>query len=405
MSRKIKRTGLQFFAMQNLDDLQERRNQILQRMAEATRDNDAEAFSAAFSELAEAIQERLSGEIRELRSSQDAAVLSARGCRTLTSVERKFYEGVMEAMRSGAPQQALAGVNTVLPETVIDAVFEDLRTNHPLLSIINFRNTGALVKLLLSTTGGTAVWGPLGQKVNSELSANFVEVNLTLAQLTAFIPVPLYMLDLGPQWLDRYVRELLAEAIVVQLETGVVDGTGKDQPIGMARKLTGDSGGVYPSKDAIEVTSLDPTAYGGLLDKLTQGPNGKRRAVNSVLLVVNPGDYFTKVFPATTVRAADGTFNSNVFPFPTTVVQSVAVPAGKAVIGLPGLYFMGLGTQSGGKIEYSDHYQFLERNRVYMTYLYGYGRAMDENAFLLLDISKLEPGALRVAIVADESKS
>lgn len=390
--------------MKNLDKQQEKRTQILQRMADATRDNNAEAFSAAFNELAESIQEQLSGEIRELRGSQDAAVLSARGCRTLTSVESRFYEGIMEAMRSGAPQQALTNVNTVLPETVIDSVFEDLQTNHPLLSSINFRNTGALVKLLLSTTGGTAAWGPLGQKVTSELSANFVEVNLTLAQLTAFIPVPLYMLDLGPAWLDRYVRELLAEAIAVQLEVGIVDGTGKDQPIGMARKLSGDSGGVYPNKEPISVTSLDPVAYGVLLDKLTQGPNNKRRAVNRVLLVVNPGDYFTKVFPSTTVRAADGTFNSNVFPFPTTVAQSVAVPSGKAVIGLPERYFMGLGTQSGGRIEYSDHYQFLERNRVYMTYLYGYGRALDENAFLYLDISKLEPSALRVAIVSDASK-
>lgn len=160
---------------------------------------------------------------------------------------------------------------------------------------------------------------------------------------------------------------------------------------------------IHPSKDAIEVTSLDPAAYGILLDKLSQGPNDKRRAVNSVLLVVNPGDYFTKVFPATTVRASDGTFNSNVFPFPTTVVQSVAAPSGKAVIGIPKLYFMGLGTQSGGKIEYSDHYQFLERNRVYMTYLYGYGRAMDENAFLLLDISKLKPAVLQVEISGSDN--
>ena len=398
MKKSKMKIGIQTFAMQNLDQVQQDRTAILQRMADATRNNDAEAFSAAFGDLASNIEQGLAGQVRELQASQDAAALAARGVRPLTSAESKFYQGIMEAMRSGAPQQALTNVDTVFPETVINSVFEDLRTNHPLLSHINFHNTGVLVKILLSTTGGTAVWGPLGQKITSELSADFVEVNLTLAQLTAFIPVPLYMLDLGPEWLDRYVRELLAEAIAVQLEVGIVDGTGKDMPIGMARKLSGDSEGVYPNKNTIAVTSLDPVAYGGLLDKLAQGPNGKRRAVNRVLLVVNPSDYFTKVFPATTVRAADGTFNSNVFPFPTTVTQSVAVPSGKAVIGLPARYFMGLGTQSGGRIEYSDHYQFLERNRVYMTYLYGYGRALDENAFLYLDISGLKPAVLQVEI-------
>ena len=40
--------------------------------------------------------------------------------------------------------------------------------------------------------------------------------------------------------------------------------------------------------------------------------------------MVNPEDYFTRVFPATTVRAADGTYSKDVFPFPTTVVQSAA---------------------------------------------------------------------------------
>ena len=80
----------------------------------------------------------------------------------------------------------------------------------------------------------------------------------------------------------------------------------------------------------------------------------------------------------------------------------MAVLAGKAVIGLPARYFMGLGAQSGGRIEYSDHYQFLERNRVYMTYLYGYGRALDENAFLYLDISGLKPTVLQVEITGGD---
>ena len=60
-------------------------------------------------------------------------------------------------------------------------------------------------------------------------------------------------------------------------------------------------------------------------------------------------------------------------------------------MGLPGKYFMGLGTQSGGKIEYSDEYKFLERQRIYAIFLYGYGRAMDENAFILPRLLPLGP--------------
>lgn len=49
-----------------------------------------------------------------------------------------------------------------------------------------------------------------------------------------------------------------------------------------------------------------------------------------------------------------------------------------------------------GRIEYSDHYQFLEDDRVYMIKLYANGFPMDNNAFLVLDISGLRPATLPV---------
>lgn len=398
MKHTTKRIGLQFFSMKNLDAIQQQRAEVLQRMTEAVQANDKDKFAQAFGDLADAIGESILGDVKALQASQDNSILTARGCRVLTSQERQYYEAVIGAMKSDDPKQALTNVNKVLPETVIDAVFEDLTSSHPLLSEIDFQNTGALVKILLSTTGGAAKWGPIDKKITEELSANFIELDLTLASVTAFLPVNRYMLDLGPAWLDRYVRELLSEALAVELETGIIAGNGKDAPIGMMKKLTGAVDGVYADKTAVAVTDLSPASYGPLLATLSKGPNGKSRQVNRVLLAVNPEDYFTKVFPATTVRAADGSYSKDVFPFPTTVVQSAAVPAGKAVMGLPAKYFMGLGTQSGGKIEYSDEYKFLERQRIYAIFLYGYGRAMDENAFLLLDISGMTGAALEVKV-------
>ncbi|OMK58976.1 hypothetical protein [Clostridioides difficile] len=59
------------------------------------------------------------------------------------------------------------------------------------------------------------------------------------------------MLDLGAEWLDRYVRVVLTESISLGLEMGIVAGTGKDQPIGMMKDLKGSVvEGVYPDKTA-----------------------------------------------------------------------------------------------------------------------------------------------------------
>ena len=53
-----------------------------------------------------------------------------------------------------------------------------------------------------------------------------------------------------------------------------------------------------------------------------------------------------------------------------------------------------------GKIDYSDQYQFLEDNRVYLVKLYANGFPMDNNAFLYLDIADLKPLTYKVEQVA-----
>jgi len=387
--------------MKNLDIIKQNNAAVLQKMQEAVKNNDTEAFAAAFSEFAEAIQEAVLKDARSLIEANDAAILAQRGVRQLTSEETAYYNKVIEAMRSKDPKQAITLIDDVMPKTVIDEIFTNLTENHPLLDAITFQNTGAIVQWIMSTSSGVAGWGELSDTIVDELSGAFSVIELDKKKLTAFIPVSNAMLDLGPAWLDRYVRTLLAEAIAVGLETAIVDGDGKNKPLGMTRQLSGAVDGVYPRKNATAITALDPETYGNILNTLSQAPNNKRRAINSVLLIVNPADYFTKVFPATTPRTTDGGFKNDVFPFPTTVIQSTAVPAGYAVMGLGDRYFMGLGTGTGkgGRIEYSDEYKFLEDQRVYRVKFYGNGRPMDENAFVYLDITGLKPYVQKVEVV------
>jgi hypothetical protein len=187
----------------------------------------------------------------------------------------------------------------------------------------------------------------------------------------------------------------------VQLEVGIVDGDGDDKPLGMTRALSGATDGVYPRKTAVAITNFDPVTYGTILNTLSQGPNSKRRAITEVLLVVNPADYFTKVMPATTVRRPDGTYANDVFPFPTKVVQSPAVPSGHAAMGLAKRYYAPIGTAKGGKLEYDDSVKFIEDQRVYAIKFFGDGRAKDANAFVYLDISGVTPFVQKVYVTND----
>lgn len=388
--------------MKNKDVLMQEKAKILQKMNEAIEKNDADAFAAAFEELSMNIQESILNEVEQQRQADDVAILNGRGVRQLTSDETKYYQAVIEAMKSSNPKQALTDLDVVMPKTVIDRVFEDLKEQHPLLDEINFQNTSGLIEMYMNTDGvELASWGSLTATITKELASGFKKVNMSLKKLSAFLPVCKAMLDLGPAWLDQYARTILSEAIYNGLEKGIIAGTGKDEPIGMMKKVGDDvsvTGGAYPDKDAIKVTKLDAKTYGELIAKMAKTPKGKTRTVDHVIMVVNPVDYFQKVMPGTTIMTPTGTYTNNVLPYPTVLIQSTQVPEGKAVLGLGNKYFMGIGTAKSGKIEYSDEYHFLEDERVYLTKLYGHGEPLDNNAFLVLDISKLEPAILKVAV-------
>ena len=385
--------------MKSNDINQTKRNEIRFAMQSAIKAGDTEEFYQQFDNLMECVGDELRLEyeqrITELQQEMDSRVLTARGVRQLTRQERDYYQKVAEAMKASNPKQALAGLDVVMPKTIIDSVFEDLRTNHPLLSKINFLASGGAIKLMMNTDGGqVAAWGKLTAEIVKELTSGFKEVSATLYKLSAFIPVSKDMLELGPEWLDKYVREILYEAAANGLEVGIVSGDGADQPIGMIRKVgegVGVVDGKYPEKEAIELTEIDPNSIGALLGTMAVGPNGKPRQVKDVIFIVNNQDYFTKVMPATTVMAPDGTYRNDVMPYPMTIIPSGAVDAGKAVMGLAYRYFAAAGTAKQGKIEYSDDYRFLEDERVYLIKLFANGMPKDNNAFQVLDISNLLP--------------
>ena len=389
------------------------RADIRAKMQEAVKAGDTQAFYEAFDLMLQDIQtdvmQRASAQIEQAKREVDSQILAARGVRQLTSAERDYYQKLSEAMRAKDPQQAVNNLDIVMPETIMDAVFDELQTAHPLLSRIQFVNTRGAIRMMMNTNGyQQAAWGQLCDEIVQELTSGFKEVDTSLLKLSAFMPVCKAMLELGPEWLDNFVRQVLYEAYANGLEAGIVAGSGNGQPIGMNRQV-GDNvtvtGGVYPVKSPISVPDLSPSTVGNLLALIATDPNGKARVVRDVILVVHPVDYFQRIMPATTVMAPDGTYRNDVLPYPMTIIQSPAVDQGQAVIGLGYKYFAAIGTARDGRIEYSDHYHFLEDERMYLIKGYANGFPMDNNAFFVLDISAIQPAVWKVEQVTAPAAS
>lgn len=380
--------------MLNLDNFNQRKTEIMNALASAVRSNDETAMQQAMTDWQDYLSESIIAEANGILGATDSNILASRGVRQLTSKEKKFYESLIASARQEVtPGSVITGIGEALPETTIESVFDDLKQNHPLLNAINFTNTSAITKMVMNKQGSqTATWDELNTPITKQLVGEIEIVTMTLCKLTAYMFVTFDMLDLGPAWIDKYVRETLAEALSVGLETAIVDGNGVNQPIGMTRNFTGsfNSSTGYARNSATAIKALDTDTYGTLLSTLAKAPNGNIRTISEVVLIVNPVDYFTKVMPATTVLAPDGTYRNNIFPFPTKLIQSVGAPEGHAIIGLAPRYFMGMGTAKGGKLEYDDSYKFIEDLRTYKIKLYGMGKPLDKNAFIYLDISNLK---------------
>ncbi|MDD3185942.1 MAG: phage major capsid protein [Anaerostipes sp.] len=374
-----------------------------QKLVVAMRTGDEEKIKAAWQTFQNEIVDDVKADFLELADEKDVKVLQSRGYRQLTSKETKFYQSLIKSAKASNPKQAFADLieKEAMPTTIIEDVYKDLEDEHKLLGKINFQYVSYLTKWVLNDhTVQKAVWGKITDEITKQIESGFKVVDVDQNKLSAYAIIENGMLDLGPTFIDAYIRRMLKEALALGLEEGIVNGTGINQPIGLIRDVhkgvTVSSTDGYPKKTAVKVTDFTPKSYGTLLGKLAINENKKQKKFTEVTMICNQSDYLTKIMPATTVLNAQGTYVNNLFPFPTDVCISNVLEEGQAIIFLPEEYFFGVGGSKDGVIEYSDEVKFLEDQRAYKIKQYGHGVALDNTTAILLDISELEPAYITV---------
>lgn len=364
----------------NKENIKEKALKVLE---DGKQEEQAEIMEQWMQIVAEEVAQRVTRE--QATFQNDTMILTNRGAKQLTSEEVKYFEKLADAMKEVKVKEALTDMDVVMPTTTINRVFEDLVEAHPLLSKIKAMNVTGITEVI-KRTGDVeeAWWGTLCDSIKKELEAGFKKESTTLYKLSAFLPICKAYLKLGPAWLETYIRTILTESMSKGLVKAIVTGTGVDQPYGMDRDLEAavTPGQPVPRKTAIKIKDFEPKTLGKVIAKLT---NNGRRVVTKVTLVVNPVDYWEKVWAITTIKNALGQYIANQFPFPVDIVQEPSVATGEAVIGLAEKYDLSVGMNQ--KIEYSDEFHFLDDERVYLSKMYANGKARDNNSFLLLDIS------------------
>lgn len=384
----------------NVSDVKQK--EAINAMQSALMSGDEEAGKQAWQQFLDSVVQTVKEDYEMFET--DKRVLVQRGYRQLTKKEEEFYQKMIKAGKSADPKQEftdLLSTESAMPETIIEDVYRELTEQHPLLSRIKFQNVKYLTRWILNDhSKQSAAWGEINSEIEKEITSSFKTIDVNVCKLSAFAVIPKDMLDLGPIFLDNYIRTILREALYCALEKAVLKGSGKSEPTGLNRDIhkgvdfNSETG--YPKKTAIKITSFLPKEYGGVLARLAVTETGRMRTFDRVTLVCNQVDYLTKVMPATTVMNMNGTYSTNLFPFPTDVVRSNELDTGEAILFLPEEYFFGLGGSKDGTIEFTDEYKFLEDQRVFKIKLHGNGRAFDNTVAIVLDISALDPAYITV---------
>ncbi|HHK5534992.1 TPA: phage major capsid protein [Bacillus cereus] len=351
--------------------------------AEDTKMEDlSAAFDDMFDTLVTDLSEKISAQARI--EAQDAQILTSRGQNVLTSEERKFFNAVVQ---DGGFKD-----DSILPYTTQERVFEDLVTEHPLLEAIGMQDLGAVTKFIYSDATKAYAWGELFGDIRGQINAAFREEQIGQLKLTAFSAVPNDMLELGPVWVERYVRTLLVESYSVGLEFGFVNGGGSvaHQPVGLMKDVNATTGAVTDKKSSGTLTfapSENGEVIAGELYEVVKalsvdGKGKSRKVLNKIVMVVNPVDAIG-VQARNTIQTANGQWVM-ALPYNIQTVESEEVPVGKALFFVKGQYIAAIA--GGYKLKKFDQTLAIEDATLYTIKQFANGKPKDNKAALVYDL-------------------
>lgn len=336
-------------------------------------------FNALQTEVATAITAQVNNEML------DRSILQQRGKNVLTSEETKFFNVV--ATSGGFSD------DSILPVTTQERVFDDLVQEHALLEAIGLENLGAVTRYIDADPTKTYAWGDLFGPIAGQIAAAFTDEEVGSLKLTAFAAIPNDMLELGPVWIERYVRTVLVESYSTGLEFGLVNGGGTvaKQPVGLIKDVNPDTGAVTDKVSSGTLT-FAPSANGEtvagelftVISALSKDAAGKSVKIDGkVVMVVNSTDAIAVKF-RNTIQTANGQWVTN-FPYNIRVVESDEVPANKAIFFVKGRYKAKV--TGGVKIKKFEQTLAIEDATLYTMKQFANGKPKDNKAALVYDLA------------------
>lgn len=350
-------------------------------------EDKSEAIVEAMDKIVSAQHEDLISEIQEqaMKAESNTEYAKSLGLRTLSKEEKNFYEALKDVKQSITANQI-----DILPTSIIDVTMEDVKKESGILADVNF-TPASVKKWIVAEKTGTYAWGALTAAITGELSAEFETLNMEVNKLSVYLVIPKAINDLALPFVDKYFTAILKEALNDGLEYGYLQGTGKNQPIGIYKKID-DLNSDGTCKDKTLNTSLTKFTPKGLAAAKKYLSKNGLRTFDKLVLICHPNDEADYVAPA--IYDSEGRLVSS---YKNMVVKlSANNPQGKAALVIPKKYTMGL---SNFGIKEYDQTKALDDADLVIGKGYANGRATDDNTAFVFDVTKLEEYVAPIKVV------
>ncbi|SDK82425.1 phage major capsid protein [Lacicoccus qingdaonensis] len=366
-----------------MKNYQEKKDAFVNAVQEGAND---EKQNELFGEMFDAMTNDLSDEVRKsvAEENYDSSVLTARGANTLTNEEKKFYNELTTDV--GYKEESL------IPETILTRVFDELENEYPFLQTINIETMGVRTRIIEAEPEGQVVWGKIFGDIRGQLDAVFTERDLTLGKATCYVVLPKDLKDTGVTYIDAFVRAQIREAYSVAFAKMAIEGRGANQnePVGLMKEINADTGAVTDKTSSGTLTFADAdTAIEEFTDALSKlsvyGENGDkyRNVRGRVAVAVNP---VNALFAESKfMKVTENNVYVTATPFGVEIVENKFVPADKAVVYIKDNYTLGVG---GDKIvRMYDQTLAIEDCDLYTAKQFAYGEPKDNTSSLVYDLS------------------
>lgn len=311
-----------------------------------------------------------------IKANSDSDYASKLGLRVLSKEEESFYEKFKDI------KQAITGAQIDLtPTSIVDLTLENVKATEPVLKLITFTPAGVKRWITAERTGAYS-WSGLTEELKGALSANVKGLVTDLGKLDAYLIIPKAIRELSYQFIDKYFMAILSEALRDGIAYGYLQGTGKEQPIGIYKQIdkTNEDGTHQDKTVNTDLTKFTPK---GLAPAKVYLSNKGKRLVNKIYVICNPEDEANYVAPA--IYDAEGNLVSSFKNI--EVIPCTENPKGKAALTLEGKYTMGI-----TEVKINEYKETLATDDADLIVgkVYANGRATADNVAYIFDVTKLE---------------